>query len=109
MIDESVTWVTAGSLWEHEWTTDTNVTLHENEILEALDYEIEVPWPLRFGFLRFSAPKNHNHNFLTKVEKFRERDNLVTQLTGNCAFHSTDTPKSIVCEDSDGGLVECPQ
>ena len=38
-IVKSVTWVSEGSLWEHEWITDTNVTLKENEILEALDYE----------------------------------------------------------------------
>ena len=39
MIVENVTWVTEGSLWEHEWITDTNVTLKDNDILEALDYE----------------------------------------------------------------------
>ena len=26
-----------------KWITDTNVTLKENDILEALDYEIDVP------------------------------------------------------------------
>ena len=43
IIVESVNWVTEGSLWEHEWITVTNVTFKENEKLEALDYEIDVP------------------------------------------------------------------
>ena len=42
-----VTWVTERSLWEQEWNTDTNVTLREDEILEALNYEIDVPCPLQ--------------------------------------------------------------
>ena len=40
---ESVTWVTESYRWEQEWITDTSVTLKENEILEALNYEIDVP------------------------------------------------------------------
>ena len=86
-----------GSLWEDEWITDTNVTLKENEILEALDCEIDVPCPLQWGLLWFSAPTNLNHKFVnngTKVEKFREIVNLAIELTCNCA-------------DSDGGLVQC--
>ena len=34
---------------EHEWITDTNVTLEENEILEVLNYEIEVHLPTPVG------------------------------------------------------------
>ena len=43
IVVESVTWVTEGSLWEHEWITDTTVTMRENEILAALNFEIDVP------------------------------------------------------------------
>ena len=50
IIVESVTWVTEVSLWEHEGTTDTNVIFKENEILEALIYEIEVLCPLQWEF-----------------------------------------------------------
>ena len=32
-----------------EWITDTSVALKENEILEALNYEIDVPCPLQWG------------------------------------------------------------
>ena len=58
------TWVTKVCLWEHEWITDTNVILKENEVLEALNYEIEVPCPLQWGLLWFSAPTNLNHKFM---------------------------------------------
>ena len=56
------------------WITDTNVTLKEKEILEALDYEIDVPCPLQWGLLWFSAPINLNHKFTNNginIEKFR--------------------------------------
>ena len=78
IIVASVTGVTEGSLWEHEWITDTNVTLKENDILEALDYEIDVPCPLQWRVLWLSAPTNLNRKFVnngTKVEKFIERRN----------------------------------
>ena len=57
---ERVTWVTEGSLWEHEWIMDTNVTLKENDKLEALDYEIDVPCQLQWGMMWFSEPTNLN-------------------------------------------------
>ena len=66
---ESVTWVTEGSLWEHEWITDTSVTMKENEILEALKYESDSPCPLQWGLVRFSAPTNLNHKFVNNGTK----------------------------------------
>ena len=60
IIVESASWVTADFLWEHEWITETNVTLKENAILEALNCEIDVPCPFRWGLLWFSAPTNFN-------------------------------------------------
>ena len=45
VIVESVSWVTEDSQWDHEWITETKVTMKENLILEALHYNIEVPCP----------------------------------------------------------------
>ena len=70
-----MTWVTESSQWEQEWITDTSVTLKENEILEALNYEIDVPCPLQWGLQWFSAPTHVNHKFVcngSKIEKFRK-------------------------------------
>ena len=55
IIMESVSWVTEDFLWEHEWITETNVALKGNVILEALHYDIDVPCPLQWGLLWFSA------------------------------------------------------
>ena len=35
IIVESVSWVPEDSLWDHEWITETKVTMKENLILEA--------------------------------------------------------------------------
>ena len=75
IIVESVTWVTEGSLRQNGWITDTSVTLKENEILEALNYEIGVPCPLQWRLVWFSAPTNLHHKFVsngTKIEKLRK-------------------------------------
>ena len=53
IVVESVSWVTEDFLWKHEWITDTNVTLKENTVLEALNYDIDVPCPLQSGLFWF--------------------------------------------------------
>ena len=40
-------WATEDFLWEHEWVTEPNVLWKENDMLEALDYDIDVPCPLQ--------------------------------------------------------------
>ena len=82
-------------LWEHEWITDTNVTSKENEILEALNYEIEVPCPLQWGLLWFSAPTNLNLNDGTKIEKFKKIVNHAIESSCNIVFDRTHTPRAL--------------
>ena len=50
---ESASWVTEESLWDHEWITETKVTMKENLVLEALHCDIEVPCPLQWALLWF--------------------------------------------------------
>ena len=74
-IMESVSWVTEDFLWDHEWITETKVTMKENLILEALHFDIEAPCPFQWSLLWFSAPTNLNRQFVnngTKVAKFRD-------------------------------------
>ena len=69
----STKWVTESFSREQEWPTDTNVTLKEDDILEALNHEIDVPCLSQCGLLRFSAPTDLNLHFMnngTKIEKF---------------------------------------
>ena len=63
------------------------------DILEALNYDIEVPCPLQWGLLWFSAPSNLNRKFVnngTKVAKFRD----TVKLTCNIAFDGAHTPSA---------------
>ena len=43
----NVSWVTEDSLWDHERITETKVTMKENLILEALNFDIDVPCRLQ--------------------------------------------------------------
>ena len=85
IIVESVSWVTKEFLWEHEWITETNVTLKENVILEALKYDIDVL------FSHLNRKFVHNG---TKVGNFRETVNCAIELTCNIAFDGGHTPRS---------------
>ena len=103
IIMASVSWVTEDFLWEHEWIMETNVTLKENDILLALNYDIDVLCPLQWGLLWFSAPSNLNRKFEnngTKVPKFRETVNNASELTCNNRSKQmgpgTQTGKSLV-------------
>ena len=96
---ESVSWVTEDFLWEHEWITETNVTSKENVIMEALNYDIDVPCPLQWGLVWFSAPTNLNRKFVnngTTVEKIRDTVRSAIELTCNIALGGALTPKGVL-------------
>ena len=96
IIIESVSWVTEDFLWDHEWITETKVTVKESLILVALHYDIEVPCPLQWALLWFSAPTNLNRKFVnngTRVAKFRDTVSNAIELTCNIAFDGAHTPR----------------
>ena len=96
LIIESVSWVTEDFLWDHEWITETKVTMKENLILEARHYDIEVPCPLQWSLLWFSTPTNLNRKFVnngTRVAKFRETVSNAIELTCDIAFDGAHTPR----------------
>ena len=97
IIMESVNWVTEDFLWKHEWVTEPNVLLKENDTLEALNYDIDVPCPLQWRLLWFFAPSNFNRKFVnngTKEAKFRETVNNAIELACNIAFDGIHTPRA---------------
>ena len=66
-------------------------------MLEALNYDIDVPCPLQWGFLWFSAPSNFNRQFVndgTKVAQYRETVNNAIELAFNIAFDGIHTPRA---------------
>ena len=97
IIMECVSWVTEDFLWEHEWVTETNVLWKENDILEALNYDIDVLCPLHWRLLWFSAPSSLNRKFAnngTKVAQFRETVNMAIEITFNVPFDGVHTPRT---------------
>ena len=52
----------------------TNVAMKENFIVRALKYDINVPCPLQWGLLWFSAPTNINRKFVEKSDRWKSRE-----------------------------------
>ena len=95
-IIESVSWVTEDFLWDHEWITETKVTMKRNLILEALHHDIDVPCPLPWSLLWSPAPTNLNRKFVnngTIVAKFMDTVSSAIELTCNIAFDGAHTPR----------------
>ena len=42
-IMESVTWVCEDALEDHKWVSEFTISMQENEVLVAVNYEIDVP------------------------------------------------------------------
>ena len=89
IIMECVSWVCEDFLCEHEFVTEPNVLWKENYILEALNYDLDVPCPLQWGLLWFSSPSRLNLKFAndgTNIKKYRETVNMTIEITFNVFF-----------------------
>ena len=75
IIMERVSWVCEDAMWEHEWVTEPNVLWKENEILETVQYDLDVPCSLQWGLLWFSSS--------TRLGQW-----LKKQILGNCSGKS---------------------
>ena len=72
-IRESVSWVCEDALKDREWVTELTSSMHESEILVALNCEIEVPCVVQWGLLWFSSTTSLNRRFSdsgTQVDKY---------------------------------------
>ena len=76
IIMERASRATEDFLWEHESVTEPNVLLKENEILGALNYDIDVPCPLQWGLLWFSAPSSLNRKFANNGTREQDPEKL---------------------------------
>ena len=80
---ESVRWVCEDALWEHEWVTELNVLLKENEILEALHYDLDVPCSIQWRLLWFSPPSRLRFESRTgepaeEPEEHKRRETIIS-------------------------------
>ena len=76
-IMESVSWVCEDALRDHECFTELDVTLKENEILMAFNYDLDEPCVIQWGLLWFSSPSRLNQRFAnngTQIAKCHEAE-----------------------------------
>ena len=86
----------------------TQRSLEENEILEALNHDLDVPCPLQWGLLWFSSPSRLNRTFAnagTKIAKYRETVNMAIEITLTEPFEGLHTPRTCLLRTV--GEVRC--
>ena len=62
-----------------------------------MNYDIDVPCPLQWGLLWFSAPSSLDRKFAnngTKIAKFQETVNMAIEITFNVPFDGVYTPRT---------------
>ena len=94
---ECVSWVCEDALWEHERVTEPNVLWKENDIWEALLYDLDVPHPLQWRLLWFSSPSRLNRKFEydgTKKAKYLATVNMAIEITLTVPFGGLHTPRT---------------
>ena len=87
-IIESVSWVTEDFLWDHEWITETKVTMKKTSYWRLFTTTSECR--------ALSDPTNINRKFVnngTRVAKFRDTVSSAIELTCNIAFDGAHTPR----------------
>ena len=60
---------------DDEWVSELTISMQENEVLVALNYDIDVPCVVQWRLLWFSSPTRLNQRFAdngTKVAKYNE-------------------------------------
>ena len=96
-IMESASWVCEDALRDNEWVTEHNVILKENENLEALNYDLDVPCVIQWGLLWFSSPSRLKQTFTnngTEVAKYHEAVNMAIEATFTTPFEGLHTPRT---------------
>ena len=93
---EAVNWVCDDALDDHVWVDEQTISCQEAKVLEASDFDIEVPCVVQWSTLWFSSPTNLNWRFLdggTIIENYNEVINLAVVATFSLAFREMLTPR----------------
>ena len=96
-IMESVDWVCDDVLEDHEWVSELTISMQENEVSVALNYEIEVPCVVQWRLLWFSSPARLSQRYSdngTKVPKYHEVMNMAIEATFTLSFGGSHTPRT---------------
>ena len=65
--------------------------------MEALNYDIDVPWPLQCGLWWFSSPSRLNRTFAndgTKIAQYLETVNVAVEITFTVPSDGLHTPRT---------------
>ena len=118
-------WVCAGTFIDHEWVSESTISLHEEEILGMeLDYGLDVPCVVQWSLLWFSAPARLNKTLEQdlKIKKHHEGCQhcyygryfaTIWRLTHSEVVHvdisgkrPTQNTREVESEQGDGRVVE---
>ena len=97
------------------WTSTCgyqSVSLQEAKILEALQYDMEIPCIVQWGTLWFSAPTSLNNALLTDgvmLEKYNEAVNLALQDAFTLPYWRMNTPRSCFLRSIRAALEITPE
>ena len=90
----------------------TQCSLEENEILEGLNYDLDVPCPLQWGLLWFSSPsrldRNFAHDGLSHVKDCTRPRTCLLRTVGAALCNSPDKDGCDEKEMKGWGLEKCP-
>ena len=67
---EVVKWVCDDAFDEQVWVSEQTITLQEAKVLEALQYDFEVPCVVQWKILWFSAPTSFSNDLLNDEDYF---------------------------------------
>ena len=110
-IMKCVSWVFDDALKDHEWVTELSVILKENEMLAALNCDLDVPCVIRRRLLWFSSPSRRHQTFTnngTKIAKCHEATNMVIEATFIMSSEGLHTPRTFLLRSISVVLYRSP-
>ena len=66
---EAVNWVCDDALDDRVWVSEITIALQEANILEPLQYDLEIHCVVQWRLLRFSAPTSLNDDLLLNMRR----------------------------------------
>ena len=93
---EAVNWVCDNALDEHVWVSEQTIPVEEAKVLEALQYDREIPCKVQWRMLWFSTSTSLNNELLNDEEifgKYYEAVNLAFQNVSCVQYFVVSTPR----------------
>ena len=82
---------------DDEWVSELTISMQENEVLVALNYDIDVPCVVQWRLLWFSSPTRLNQRFAdngTKVTKCNEVKYMANEASFTLSIGGSHMPRT---------------